>query len=614
MTSKDLRQKYLDFFSKRGHIIITSTSLVPENDPTTLFTSSGMQPLIPYLLGQPHPAGKRLVDVQRCLRAQDIEEVGDGKHDTFFEMLGNWSLGDYFKKEQLYFFFEFLTGKKEGLGLDPSRLYVSVFAGSEEIPKDEESIKIWQEIFQSVGIEAKVGERIFAYGVDKNWWSRSGTPDEMPVGEIGGVSSETFFDFGDDSIHQKSKFKDQKCHPNCDCGRFIEIGNSVFIQYLKQPSGKFAALPQKNVDFGGGLERLLAACQDLPDIFQTDLFWGIIKVLENSTSQKYQDPDTKIKFQIIADHIKAATFLILDGVRPANKAQGYILRRLLRRSAVKIYQIRESLNQTEIFNQVIEAIFQIYDGVQDVTASSKPAAKEVINQEISRFDKTLNQGLKELDKRLPQVMQNPARAAEVAFDLYQSFGIPIEIIQEIFQERGTFLSLDEFRQSFQKHQELSRHASTEMFKGGLADKSDQTTRLHTATHLLHQVLRTVLGSDVSQKGSNITPDRLRFDFSHSKKLTDLELKRVEDLVNEKIKQNLTVSQTTMDKDQALRSGALGFFKEKYQDQVLVYRIGDFSKEICGGPHVKNTQELGHFKITKEEAAGAGIRRIYAILD
>ncbi|MDO8573789.1 MAG: alanine--tRNA ligase [Candidatus Daviesbacteria bacterium] len=548
MTSKQIREKYIKFFTERGHKEIAPVKLVPENDSSTLFTSSGMQPLVPYLLGQTHPAGKRLVNSQPCFRAEDIEEVGDNRHTTFFEMLGNWSLGDYFKKKQLHWIWEFLT---QELGLAKEKLYVSVFEGNRDVPKDEESFEIWK----SLDIAE---DHILFHGVSENWWSRSGSPDKMPVGEIGGPDSEVFYDFGNDNL--------------------LEIGNSVFIEYQKQEDGSLKELSQKNVDFGGGLERLTTAMLDQPDIFQTDLYDSILRKIEEITNKKYTE--NKAGMQVIADHMRAAEALIAEGVVPSNKLQGYVLRKLLRRSAVKLRQLNKSADLSLI------------------------VSGKVIKDETERFGRTIDHGLKEIEK-LDHIN------GKAAFDLYQTFGFPYEITEELFRQKGQEIDKEQFKAEFEKHRDLSRAASAGMFKGGLADNSEIVTKYHTATHLLHQALRTVLGSSVFQKGSNITAERLRFDFSYERKMTDCEIKQVEDLVNQKIKEDLVVTKEIMDKDSAGKSGALGFFTEKYGDQVTVYSIGDFSKEICGGPHVERTGAIGGIKITKEEAVSGGTRRIKA---
>jgi alanyl-tRNA synthetase len=573
LTADQIRQKYLDFFVERGHTVVPSSPLVPENDPTTLFTGSGMQPMLPYLLGQPNPLGTRLVDSQKCFRAQDIEEVGDNRHDTFFEMLGNWSLGDYFKSEQQTWIWEFFT---QELKLDPNKLYVSVFAGNIEIPKDDEAVNIWKKL----GVLA---DHIYYYDEKKNWWARS-SYQNMPVGEPGGPSSEVFYEFT--HVPHNSEYG-EKCHPNCDCGRFIEIGNNVFMSYKKTQTG-FEPLAKKNIDFGGGLERISAAVDNDPDIFNTSLFKKII----TSIDIPYADENKK-PMRVIADHFRAATFLIKDGVVPGNKAQGYFLRRLLRRAAVKNKQL-----QGKGLDKVVEAIvdtYPIYFSPSDIQP-----IKEVITEELNKFDKTLGAGLRELGK-------------VSAFDLYQSYGFPLEIIEELYQQRGLDLDKEKFEKLKIEHQDLSRTAGKGMFKGGLQDQSEVTTKYHTATHLLHAALRQVLGGHVSQKGSNITGERLRFDFSHPEKLTSGEIQQIEDLVNQKIDEDIPVDKQQKDKKTALSEGALAFFPEKYPEIANVYSIGDFSKELCGGPHVSSTGQIGRIKIIKEESVGTGVRRLYAQL-
>lgn len=583
MTSKDIREKYIKFFTDRGHKEIAPAKLVPENDPSTLFTSSGMQPLVPYLLGEAHSEGKRLVDSQSSFRAEDIEEVGDSRHTTFFEMLGNWSLGDYFKKEQLLWIWEFLT---QELKLSKEKLYVSVFEGGNGVLKDEESYEVWK----SLGIPEN---HIYFYGTDKNWWSRSGSPDKMPVGEIGGPDSEIFYEFME--VEHDKKYG-EKCHPNCECGRFLEIGNSVFIQYQKQEDGSLKELSQKNVDFGGGLERLTAAKLNQPDIFQTDLYKPIVDAIVQATGINYGE-NKKSDVQIIADHMKAATFLIVDGVVPSNKLQGYVLRRLLRRSAVKMRHLNKNIKLDQL-SGLVKTILAIYEKEDD------GLVEKIVNEEMDKFSKTLDHGLKEVEK-IDQI------DGKQAFDLYQTFGFPYEVTEELFRQRGQEIDKEQFKAEFEKHRDLSRTASAGMFKGGLADNSEIVTKYHTATHLLHQALRNVLGSQVFQKGSNITSERLRFDFSFDRKMTDEEIKNVEDLVNQKIAEDLKVTKEVVSQEEAHKMGAMGLFNEKYGNKVTVYTIGTFSREICGGPHVEHTRVIGKIQITKEEAISAGIRRIRA---
>jgi alanyl-tRNA synthetase len=620
MKSNEVRSKFIAFYEKNGHKEIPSAPLVPENDPTTLFTSSGMQPLIPYLLGASHPLGKRLVDSQKSFRAQDIDEVGDNRHTTFFEMLGNWSLGDYFKKEQLPWIFTFLT--KE-LGLDPNRLYVSVFEGTTDVPKDEESIAIWKELFASVGIDAKLGERIFTYPAKKNWWSRSGEPEKMPPGEPGGPDSEVFFDFGiERGLHEKSAFKNEACHPNCDCGRFMEIANSVFMQYQKQADGSLKELAQKNVDFGGGLERMVAATNDDPDVFRTDLFSRVISEIESFTKKNYSESEKVTQsMRVIADHLKAAVFMLNGGLRPSNKQQGYVLRRLIRRSVVKMHQLGMTGSKEELAKQVYKAIGATYEGVYfDISNPEFALSEEALLEEIRRFEKALHNGMSVLAKH--QMI-----TGVVAFDLLQSFGFPWELTYELALDKGQQVDRNEFQQEFRKHQELSRTAAAGMFKGGLADHSEATTKLHTAHHLLLASLQKIVDPTIKQRGSNITAERLRMDFNFVRKLTPEELKAVEDLVNEQIGKNLAMQRVEMPREDAEKIGAQMEFGHKYPDRVSVYILGltkgvepqhatnkdYFSAEFCGGPHVDFTGTLGHFTIQKEESAGAGIRRIYGLL-
>lgn len=567
MTSDQVREKYLKFFigKPRDHREIAPAPLVLENDPSTLFTSAGMQPLTPYLKGEKHPQGKRLVDSQPSIRLQDIDGVGDNRHTTFFEMLGNWSLGDYFKKEQIPWIFEFFT--KE-LGLVPEKLWVSVFEGYKEVPRDTESFIIWKKL----GISEP---RIFFYGVKNNWWNR-GEPFEMLPGEIGGPDSEIFYDFGTSHNPEYGA----ECHPNCDCGRFLEIGNSVFIQYVKNTDGSLSELPQKNVDFGGGLERITAAVNCTPDIFKIDIYQPQIRILETTTGKKYGSNDlTTRSFRIIADHLRAAAAIAREGVEPGNKLQGYILRRLIRRAALEMHKLQVSAADLRITG--------------------------LLGAEIGKFEKVLENGA-----RLAQNLKIKP------FDLYQSYGIPLEITRELFATQGreiTAQEIREFEKEREKHKKTSRTASAGMFKGGLADTSEEVTKLHTATHLLHSALREILGGHVSQKGSNITAERLRFDFSHPEKLNEAEIKKVEDLVNEEVKKDLSVRKKTETLDEAIKEGALHFFAEKYGKEVGVYTIGDFSCEVCGGPHVAHTGLIGHVRIIKQEKLGTGLVRIYAKL-
>lgn len=619
MQSSDIRSRYLEFFKKRGHAIVPSAPLVPENDPTTLFTGSGMQPMLQYFLGTPHPLGKRVADSQKSFRAQDIEEVGDNRHTTFFEMLGNWSFGDYFKKEQIPWMFEFLT---EELKLNPSKLYFTCYAGNEAlgIPKDTEAAALWRGLLKERGITADIAEdaetrgmqgaRIFYYGDKKNWWSRVGVPENMPVGEPGGPDTEMFWDFGPErGLHETSQWKNEPCHVNCDCGRFMEIGNNVFMEYVKTEKG-FEKLPKPNVDFGGGLERLAASATDDPDMFKIDLFTPVISILENSTGKKYgSDVDVTKYFRIILDHVRAAIFLIGDGVTPSNTDQGYVLRRLIRRSITsgrKLDLAEKSLRA------ISEASLSIYGSAYPALSSKKELILNEIQREEEKFRETLERGLREFNR-----LKGEALSGSNIATLYQTYGFPFEVIKEIASERGLVIDEEGFKTEMEKHKELSRAGSEKKFKGGLAGHGEMETKYHTATHLLHQALRSVLGEHVFQKGSNITPERLRFDFSHGAKMTDEEKKKVEDLVNEKIKAALPVTRSEVTFDEAKKMGAIGLFEEKYGDKVSIYSIGEggasFSLEFCGGPHVKNTSELGVFKISKEEAVSAGVRRIKAIL-
>lgn len=619
MNPDQLRQKYLDFFKDKGHVIIPSAPIIPENDPTTLFTGSGMQPMIPFLLGEKHPQGTRICDSQRCFRSQDIEEVGDNRHTTVFEMLGNWSLGDYFKKEQITWMFEYLT--KE-LKLDPKRLYVSAFRGNDKIgiPKDTEAADLWVEQFKSAGINAKAVDfaerdgmqdgRIFFYDEKENWWSRAGLPENMPEGEPGGPDSEMFWDFGADlKLHENSEWKDQPCHPACDCGRFLEIGNNVFMEYIKTSKG-FEKLPQKNVDFGGGLERQMAAMMDTPDIFKTPFFTPLIDKIQDISGTLYDStPENNMAFRVIADHIRAATYIMGDnaGIEPSNVDQGYVVRRLIRRAI----RYGKQLGIEQVFT------FKVAEVVIDIMKKSYPELKNnkdfIINQlvkEEEKFLETLERGLKEFKK----MSFDKKISGKEAFILFSTYGFPIEMTQEIANEKALEVDIKEFEKEMKQHQELSRTASEGKFKGGLADAGEENIKLHTATHLLHAALRKVLGDHVEQRGSNITSERLRFDFSHAEKMTDDEKKQVEDLVNDWISKDLEIVCEEMSFDDAKKQGAIGLFEDKYGDKVKLYTISDISCELCGGPHVKKTGELGSFKIKKEESSSSGIRRIKAILE
>ena len=578
MTVNEVRSKYLAFFVARGHAVIPSAPIVPENDPTTLFTSSGMQSLVPYMLGQEHPEGKRLTNSQLSFRAEDIEEVGDNRHTTFFEMLGNWSLGDYFKREQLQWCYEFLTNNEEGLGLDPNKLYVTTFSGDEEseMKADTESVEIWK----NIGI---ADNHMFTYGAKKNWWSRAGIPANMPAGEIGGPDSEVFYDFG---TPHDSKFG-ETCHPNCDCGRFVEIGNSVFMQFVKQADSSFSELPKKNVDFGGGLERLTAATLGNPDIFMIDIFDVARILLENRSNKPYihvgRGTSHMKSFRIILDHTRAASVMFDAGLRPSNTEQGYILRRLIRRSLIEADKL----------------------GIKKTILGEVAGGHEnEFNAEEAQFRKTLTHGMRELEKMGGNID---------AFMLFTTYGFPIELTAEIAKEKGLTIDMEAVQKQMAEHQELSRAGAAAKFAGGLADHAEQTVKYHTAHHLLLKALQTVLGTDVHQRGSNITSERLRIDFSYGQKMTDEQKKEVEKIVNEQIQKAIRVEKKIMSKKEADKLGAEHEFGAKYPDTVSVYIIGS-SIEFCGGPHAANTGELGRFKIVKEEASSSGVRRIKAALE
>jgi alanyl-tRNA synthetase len=636
MELAEVRKRYLEFFAARGHVVVPSAQLVPENDPTTLFTSSGMQPLVPYLLGQSHPEGKRITNSEKCFRADDIDEVGDNRHTTFFEMLGNWSLGDYFKKDQLAWIFDFLTDPKTGVGLDPMNLYVTVFAGDSEmeIPADDESVHIWKELFLSKDIDAKYiqlgseangsvlgmqGGRIFSYDVKKNWWSRAGVPSKMPAGEPGGPDSEMFYEFK--SIAHDPKFGAQ-CHPNCECGRFLEIGNSVFMEYKKREDGEFEKLAQQNVDFGGGLERIVAASIDSPNylgIFHIDVFQKMAAVLALDSAFMATEEGTR-KTRIILDHMRAAIFLIGDGVLPSNKGQGYVLRRLLRRTALFSLSIKPKEGWVDEMVKVVAALYK--ESYENIADDAEKIAK-TINEEFGKFMAAVAEGLRELTKR----ESTGTITGKDAFDLYQSYGFPWELTQEMAMERGIKVDKAAFEAEFTKHRDLSRTASAGTFKGGLADTSEKTIRLHTAHHLLLRALQAVLGPTVKQRGSNITSERLRLDYLHDGKLTDEQKVAIEKIVNEKIAEDLPVIRSEMPLEDAEKLGAEHEFGQKYPARVSVYSVGPksatlanpqfdkaFSIEFCGGPHVSHTGEIGHFMIAKEEAVAAGIRRIRGVIE
>lgn len=617
LDSKIIRQRYLDFFAKRSHAVISSASLIPEGDSTLLFTNSGMFPLVPYLLGERHPAGARLVNSQKCVRTEDIEEVGDGRHNTFFEMIGNWSLGDYFKKEQLNWWYEFLI---EDLGLDPRRLYQTVYAGGASAPRDEESVGILKEIFTKYNIEAAIGPettgkgsigpgveidfsrvRIMAYRDDKNWWKRGDA-----IGELGGPDSETFYDTGKPHDRRFGEF----CHLNCDCGRFLEIGNSVFMQYQKTPSG-WVEMKNKNVDFGGGFERIVMVVNGFDNIYETDLFAPIIGRIEILSDKKYAD-NPRV-FEIISDHLKAASFIMGDdrGIAPGNSGQNYIVRRLVRRAV----RFGRSIGITEPdwTSKIAGEVVDIYGEIYPELIRNRDFIMEELHREEEKFAASLERGLKKFD----EISSLGALSGKDAFDLYQSYGFPVEITEELTREKGISFDKGSFDEELAKHQELSRTLSAGVFKSGLGDTSEKTVRLHTATHLTLAALRNVLGDHVVQKGSNITPERLRLDFNHPSKLTDAEISRVESIVNGWIKSDFPISFEEMDLEEARRRNAMGVFSGKYGERVKVYRIGTdspISYEICSGPHVSRTSEIGNLKITKEEAVSSGVRRVKAVIE
>ena len=600
----ELRTKFLRYYQEKGHVIIPSAPLVPENDSSTLFTSSGMQPLVPYLLGEAHPAGKRLTDSQKSFRAVDIDEVGDARHTTFFEMLGNWSLGDYFKKEELPWIFNFLVDE---VGLAPQKLFVTVFAGNQKlkIAQDEEAVVIWQKLFAERGIEAKVGERIFVYDEKKNWWSRSGEPAAMPAGEPGGPDSEIFYDFGvEQKCHENSPWAKEKCHPNCDCGRFIEIGNSVFMQYQKNADGSFSPLKQKNVDFGGGLERLLMAVENKADVFETSALAPLVEIVLQGTELNYQraNEEEKKAIRIIVDHWRAGVMLMSDGVLPSNKEQGYILRRLIRRSVLLADKLHLKKDWSDNF---IELLGKQYAEIYPQIQSKQKMIMAEMNKETAKFCLTLNNGLKELQK-LEKI------DGKTAFFLYESYGFPFELTKELAAEKGWTINEAEFLAAKKEHQELSKLKSEAKFKGGLADAQTITVQFHTATHLLLAALRKFVKADCVQRGSNITAERARLDFTLDKPLTEAEKKQVVEQVNAWITAKIPVVKTFHDKEEALKMVGGSVFADRYPDKVSVYTIDGASQEICVGPHVKNTAEIGPVKIEKEKSVSAGVRRIYLV--
>lgn len=627
MTAQEIRKKYIDFFVREKHVEIPRALLVPKDDPTTLFTGSGMQPLVPYLLGQAHPDGKRLVNSQTCLRAQDIDEVGDNRHTTFFEMLGNWSLGDYFKEQQIEWFFTFLTDE---VGLDPNKLYVSCFIGSKahKIPQDTQTAEIWQKLFNSKGIDAKIvdvgsqadgdkkgmqGGRIFFYDDGENWWSRGGGLDKTPMGDPCGPDSEVFYDFGEE--HHDDSFGEP--HPASDSGRFMEIGNQVFMQYRRTEDG-FIPLEKKNVDFGGGLERIAAAAINSPDVFKISLLWPVIEKLEELSGKKYDQHTNAMR--VIADHLRGAVFLAVDGVTPSNKEQGYVMRRLLRRAIRYAFELGVEQN---FFEEIVPVIVKLYRSDFPELEKAEKQVIETLVREENLFRTTLRSGIRQVNKTIDKL---GSLTGKDIFRLYDTYGFPVELTLEEAFERGPDTVHERWQKDFEnemkKQRERSQTASKGVFKGGLADHSDETKKLHTATHLMYEALRQVLGDHVVQRGSNVNAERTRFDFSHPEKVTKEQQAEVEKIVNEQIEKDLKVEWKEYPTDEAFKIGAKGAFGDKYGDKVKVYTMGEpgkkpFSIEICGGPHVEHTGQLAEggkkFKIKKEEASSAGVRRIKAIL-
>ncbi len=625
MNAQEIRNAYLQFFKDRQHEIIKRAPLILKDDPTTLFTGSGMQPLLPYLLGKDHPAGVRLVDSQTCIRAQDIEDVGDNRHTTFFEMLGNWSMGDYFKEQQIRWFFEFLT---DVAGLDPTKIYVTAFIGDEKhgIPRDDEAARIWQQVFEEKGIEAKIvevgsqedgnkrgikpGERIFFYDDGENWWSRNGGLDKTPIGDPCGPDSEVFYDFGPQNHAEGFGL----AHPASDSGQFMEIGNQVFMQYRRLDDGSFAPLEKKNVDFGGGLERIAAAAIDNPDVYYISLLRPIVEKLEQVSGKKYESHQDSMR--VIADHLRGATFLAVDGAVPSNKEQGYVMRRLLRRAIRKAFDLGIEQNFLE---EIVPVIADLYHNDYPEVAAKRDEIVAVLAKEEKVFRQTLRKGLKQLEK----FAQNGLSGEEL-FMLHDTYGFPVELSTEEAFKQDIKLS-DNWRQEFDdkmtEQRTRSQTAAKGTFKGGLGGQTLQHKKYHTATHLMYAALKQVLGDHVTQHGSNITEERLRFDFNNDEKVTREQLDEVERIVNEKIKEDLPVSFKEYPTDDAFKMGAIGAFGDKYGDTVKVYQMGEgdhrFSFEICGGPHVDHTGQLAEggkiFKITKEESSSAGIRRVKAVL-
>lgn len=646
MNTETIRNEYLKFFAARGHAVIKRAPLVLHDDPTTLFTGSGMQPIIPYLLGEPHPEGKRLVDSQTCLRAQDIDDIGDNRHTTFFEMLGNWSMGDYFKQQQIEWMFEF---HKDIVGLDLSKLYVTCYIGDEHygIPKDTEAADVWKRLFDAQGLSSGMqdigseedgyakgmdeGARIFFYDGSKNWWSRNGAPENTPIGDPCGPDSEMFYEF--DFIEHNPEFGEH-CHPNCDCGRFMEIGNNVFMAYRKIAEGQFEPLEHPNIDHGSGLERIAAAKNNDPDVYKISLMWPIIEKLQSISGKKYESHTESMR--VIADHLRAATFLAVDGCVPSNKQQGYVMRRLVRRAMVKAFDLGVEQNFME---QIVPVIADLYVNDYPEVAEKRDEIIAVLIKEEKAFRQTLRKGLQIFDKKTagisspfvsPAVSGSGVIKGEDIFQLYDTYGFPVELSVEEAFKRDIELPKNwrqEFDDKMAEQRARSQTAAKGTFKGGLGGQTLQHKKYHTATHLMYQALRDVLGEHVVQRGSNITEERLRFDFSHDQKVTPEQIAQVEQIVNEQIAKDLQISYAEYPTEEATGPlGALGQFGDRYGDTVKVYSMKDpnsdpterpFSFEICGGPHVDHTHELIEdgktFKIIKEEASSAGIRRIKAVL-
>ncbi len=583
MKAIEIRNKYLNFFKNHNHKIIPSAPLIPENDPSVLFTTAGMQPLVPYLLGEKHPEGKRLADFQKCLRTVDIDEVGDNRHLTYFEMLGNWSLGDYFKEESIQMSFDFLT--KE-LQIPVEKLSVTCFAGDEDCEKDEVSANIWKK----VGI---LEDHIYYYGKKDNWWIAG---EEGPCGP----DTEIFYDTGKPACSDN-------CQPSCDCGKYVEIWNNVFMEFFKEKNGTYRKLEQRNVDTGLGLERMAMLLQGKETPFDTEIFKPIMEKLQEL--QKIDDIQSR---RIVAEHLRSSMMIIADGGRPSNIDRGYVLRRLIRRMIRHLNKLQIDLvNLEELIKLNIENLKEMYPELE----KNKETIISVIIEEKDKFVKTLAHGEKEFEKEMQKMVKEGKSKIDgkVVFKLYDTYGFPPEVTKELAMENGMTIDQKEFEELFKNHQEKSRLGSEQKFKGGLADQNEKTISYHTATHLLHEALREVLGEHVKQCGSNITEERLRFDFTHPQKMTKEEIQKVEDLVNEQIKKDLKVTCEEMSYEDAKKAGAIGLFTDKYGDRVKVYTIGDFSKEICGGPHVTHTGNMGTFKIKKEESSSSGVRRIKAVL-